>query len=203
MKTLRMGNGSIEEHNAKFKMIVTKSGLDETSPAVIDYYREALSFPLQRQILSLENPPKTLKEWYNWAAKLDNNWRKMQRILGRSREANDRKDFNGKKREEPKKRFHFTRRDPNAMDIDSLTIERRGEMMKKGLCFNCEEPGHLSRDCPNKKKGKAPQSPPSYTPPAPKKLAAKELYTHICSLTAMLNEDEKEEFYQEAEKEGF
>ena len=38
MKTLRMGNGSIEEHNAKFKMIVTKSGLDETSPAVIDYY---------------------------------------------------------------------------------------------------------------------------------------------------------------------
>ena len=54
-----------------------------------------------------------------------------------------------------------------------------------------------------KKKGKAPQSPPSYTPPAPKKLATKELYTHICSLTAMLNEDEKEEFYQEAEKEGF
>ena len=203
MKTLRMGNGSIEEHNAKFKMIVTKSGLDETSPAIIDYYRETLNFPLQRQILSLENPPKTLKEWYDWAAKLDNNWRKMQRILGRSREANDRKDFNGKKREEPKKRFHFTRRDPNAMDIDSLTIERRGEMMKKGLCFNCEEPGHLSRDCPNKKKGKAPQSPPSYTLPAPKKLAAKELYTHIRSLTAMLSEDEKEEFYQEAEKEGF
>ena len=36
-----------------------------------------------------------------------------------------------------------------------------------------------------------------------KKLPAKELYAHICSLTAMLNEDEKEEFYQEAEKEGF
>ena len=47
MKTLRMGNSLIEEHNAKFKMIVTKSGLDETSPAVIDYYRETLSLPLQ------------------------------------------------------------------------------------------------------------------------------------------------------------
>ena len=177
MKTLRMGNGSIEEHNAKFKMIVTKSELDETSPAVIDYYRETLSFPLQRRILSLENPPKTLKEWYNWAAKLDNNWRKMQRVLGRSQETNDQKDFNGKKKEEPKKRFHFTCQDPNAMDIDSLTIERRGEMMKKRLCFNCEEPGHLSRDCPNKKKGKTLQSPPSYTPPKPKKLATKEWYS--------------------------
>ena len=38
MKTLRMGSGSIEEHNAQFKMIVTRSRLDKTSPAVIDYY---------------------------------------------------------------------------------------------------------------------------------------------------------------------
>ena len=29
------------------------------------------------------------------------------------------------------------------------------------------------------------------------------MYTHICSLTALMNEDEKEEFYQEAKKEGF
>ena len=38
MKTLQMGSNSIEEHNAHFKMIVTRSGLDGTSPAVIDYY---------------------------------------------------------------------------------------------------------------------------------------------------------------------
>ena len=88
MKILRMGNRSIEEHNAHFKMIITKYGLDKTSPAVIDYYRETLNVPLQRQILSLKNPPKTLQEWYDWAAKLDN-WRKMQQILGQSREAND------------------------------------------------------------------------------------------------------------------
>ena len=131
MKNLRMGNGSIEEHNARFKMIVTKSKLDATSSAVIDYYRETLNLPLQRRILSLENPPKTLQEWYDWAAKLDNNWRKMQRILGRSRESNDKRDANGKKKEEFKKKFTFTHRDPNAMDIDTLTPEKRGEMMKK------------------------------------------------------------------------
>ena len=197
MKTLQMGSNSIEEHNAHFKMIVTRSGLDGTSPAVIDYYRKILNIPLQRRILSLENPPKTLKEWYDWAAKLDNNWRRMKRILGRSRELNDRKDSNGKKKEEPKRKFNFTRR-------DSETIEKREEMMKKGLCFNCGKPGHLNRDFPDKRKARTSHSPPSYSPPAPtKKLAVREIYMHIRSLTAMLYEEEKEEFYQEAEKEGF
>ena len=79
-----MGNNSIEEHIAKFKMLVTRSGLDTTCAAVIDYFRESLNIPLQRQILSLENPPKTLKEWYDWAAKLDNNFRRMQQILGQN-----------------------------------------------------------------------------------------------------------------------
>ena len=46
MKSLRMGNGTIKEHNARFKMIVTKSKLDATSSAVIDYYRETLNLPL-------------------------------------------------------------------------------------------------------------------------------------------------------------
>ena len=144
MKALRMGNGSIEEHNARFKMAVTKSALDSTSPAVIDYYRESLNIPLQRRILSLENPPKTLQEWYDWAAKLDNNWRRMQKILGRSRESNEKKNSYDKKGEEPRRRFNFSRRDPNAMDVDTLTIQKRDEMMKKGLCFRCEKPGHLS-----------------------------------------------------------
>ena len=44
-------------------------------------------------------------------------------------------------------------------------------------------------------------APQSYSPP--KKMGAKELYTHIRSITALMSEDEKEEFYQEAEKEGF
>ena len=86
------------------------------------------------------------------------------------------------------------------MDIDALTLNKRTDYMKKGLCFRCGKPGHLNKDCPDKKKT-TPNSPPSYTPP--KKMGAKELYTHIRTLTAQMSEEEKEEFYQEAEKEGF
>ena len=89
------------------------------------------------------------------------------------------------------------------MDVDALNVEKRNEMMKKGLCSNCKKPGHLSRDCPNKRKPAASTStaPPSYSPP--KKMGGKELYTHIRSLTALMSQEEKDEFYKEAEEEGF
>ena len=187
MKTLRMGNNSIEEHIAKFKMLVTRSELEATSAAVIDYFRESLNIPLQRRILSLENPPKTLKEWYDWAAKLDNNFRRMQRILGRNDRA---KPGNEKKKVEPKRQWNIPRRDPDAMDVDMLTAEKREEMMKKGLCFGCGKPGHISKSCPDKDTTK-------------KKMNGKELLAHIRSLTMQMDDDEKEKFYDEAEKEGF
>jgi len=49
--------------------------------------------------------------------------------------------------------------DPNAMDIDVVTTainamsyEERGEFLRKELCFYCKQPGHVSRNCPEKKK---------------------------------------------------
>ncbi|KAJ6562647.1 hypothetical protein B0H19DRAFT_1260213 [Mycena capillaripes] len=45
---------------------------------------------------------------------------------------------------------------------EPISVQRRNEMLAKGLCFNCGEPGHLSRNCPKKQtipsknKGKPP-----------------------------------------------
>ena len=100
------------------------------------------------------------------------------------------------------------------MDVDMITKvyknmmdEERADLMKKGLCFRCCKVGHLSWDCPEKK-GKAMTPQPTTTTSAPitaalKKMTAKELTTHIWSLTALLNDEEKMEFYDEAKKEGF
>ena len=67
-----MGSNSIEDHNAKFRMLLTKSKLDKTSLAIINYYCETLNLPLQKRLLGLEVPPTTLQEWYDKATKYDN-----------------------------------------------------------------------------------------------------------------------------------
>ena len=61
MKETKMGNTSIEKHVAKFKMLVTKSKL-EKNEAVVEYFRETLPIPLQKNIMTLEKPPTTLNE---------------------------------------------------------------------------------------------------------------------------------------------
>ena len=48
-------------------------------------------------------------------------------------------------KEELKKRWNFAKKDPNAMDINSMTTEQRAEAMKKGLCFRCGKQGHLNK----------------------------------------------------------
>jgi len=55
-----------------------------------------------------------------------------------------------------KKNWNFDKptRDPNAMDVDSMTIEERHDLMRKGACFFCKQPGHIATNCPKKKKKK-------------------------------------------------
>ena len=209
LTNLKIGNHSIEDHISQFKVLLQKLGVLKESPAAIDYFRRTLNVPLQQKLLKLPTPPKELKDWQEWAVKLDNNYRKMQRILGWAPGRTN----NRKKKEEGTRRWNFQRKDPNAMDIDALTTEKRDEMMRKGQCFGCGKPRHLNKDCPEKKRilGRYP-TPPTYastwgstssTSQIPRKMNPKELTAHIWSLTALYDEKEKEEFLDEAEKEGF
>ena len=171
-----MEGNSAEDHVAQFKILVNKAKLDTTSAMLIDAFRETLKIPLQRQILNLEK---------------------------------GKNDKGKKKEDEPRRRWNFQKKDPNAMDIDVLSVEQREEHMRKGLCFKCHKPGHRSNEC---KEGAptitntAPKTPPAYSPKiatTSKKMTPREIYTHIRSLTAAMNEDEKEELDQLAEEEGF
>ena len=52
MKELKMGNTTIKEHVAKFKMLVTKLKLTKND-AVVEYFMETIPIPLQQNIMSL------------------------------------------------------------------------------------------------------------------------------------------------------
>ena len=70
----------------------------------------------------------------------------------------------------------FTKKNPNAMDVDLLSTEKRDEAMRKGLCFGCGKHRHLNKDCPDRKKTTR-----TYTsiPSTSNKMNVKELYAHI------------------------
>ena len=202
---MRQGNTSIEDHVAKFKVLLADSRVTQDSPAALDYFQKSIRVPLLKKILDWDNVPETLPEWYKKALKIDNDYHKVQQIIKRDRP----------KKEEGKPWWNFWKeKDKNAMDIDvitkvykTMTDKEKTEPMKKGLCFWCRKGGHLSQDCPEKK-GKAMTSQPTATTPAPtptapKKMTAKELTAHIQSFMALLNDNEKMEFYDEAEWEGF
>jgi hypothetical protein len=49
------------------------------------------------------------------------------------------------------------KKDPDAIDIDAMSTEKRTLLMKKGLCFICEKPGHCAsehKDFETKRKDK-------------------------------------------------
>ena len=77
----------------------------------MDLFRKMLPIPLQKQVMTCENPPTTLEQWYEKATKFHSNW---QKIFGWKN--------NGQKNDSGKKKFSFPikkKKDPNAMDVDS------------------------------------------------------------------------------------
>ena len=97
-----------------------------------------------------------------FAHKPSNNFWRMQCILGWG---NDKKPIGNKKKKEerPRQQWTFQQKDPNAMDINTMSTEQQDKAMRKGLCFGCGKQGHLSRDCPTQKKPiTVSLTPPSY-----------------------------------------
>ena len=165
---------------------MTCTGMKE-SLSIINMFRETLPVNLQRKVMLLDVPPTKLEDWYKLASWVDNCYKKTQKMLGKI----PAKSNSAAATNEPKKRWNFTKKDPNAMDIDAMTTEQRAEAMKKGLCFGCGKRGHLNRDCPDKKDKREEKKEEK------KKWMLKELQLHVRALYATMDKEEQEKFEED------
>jgi Domain of unknown function (DUF4939)/Zinc knuckle len=184
---------SIDKHIAKFKMLAAESKIDTTNPLTIELFKETLPWGLMFQLIKLETPLKTINDWYEWAAELDHRHAKINRAVERTWGT-------GGKDKAPQKEYYFPRRehDPNAIDVDRLTIEEWDKLLKKGKCFRCRKTGHRVNECPegdnNKEKGKKVPK---------KKMNGRELHAHVRALFKEMTEEDRDEFLKGAEEVGF
>jgi hypothetical protein len=152
LETLRQGKKTAEELNMEFLQIVGQAGIDRKTPSdhlhLIRYYRKTLEPRLSRRILFSDDVPKMIDGWMEKAIQYDTNWRMGNLFLNQGNPSKQKADTNKSNRN-----VHWWRtnekRDPNVMDIDALTMEERGMLLRQGKCFRCKKAGHMAKDCPS------------------------------------------------------
>jgi Zinc knuckle len=185
-------NESIDEHIARLKTLAAESKIDTTNFLFIELFKETLPWGLTLELMRLETPLKTINDWYEWAAMIDHRFHKVNRAIEQTR-------GNSGKDKAPQQKYYFPQkeRDPNAMDVDRLMVNKRNKLMKEGRCFKCRNTGHWANECPeddDKKKGKEVPK---------KKMNGRELHAHVRALFKEMTEEDRDEFLKGAEEAGF
>jgi Zinc knuckle len=157
LETLKQGKKTAEELVTEFWQIVGQAGMERKSKSdhlhLIRYFRKALEPRLQNKILFGTEVPKTIDKWTELAISFDTNWRMEIMFLNQDKASLPKKADTNKSNGNACWWRTNEKKDPNAMDVDTLTMEERGNLMRQGKCFCCKKTGHLAKDCPSSEQG--------------------------------------------------
>ena len=143
----------LNQYISEFQNHVARANIKDPN-VLIGYFSAGIPPTLMRRIMSMDTVPTTIQEWYSKAIHFQMQWEQAEEISKRNqRPVHSYQPFPS---------TSTRTKDPNAMDVDvvrvrKLTPEERKRCIKKGLCFRCRKPGHLSGECPsfpNKKPGR-------------------------------------------------
>ena len=197
---LRQGKKTAEETITEFRLLTNQAGYANVSTSdhlhLIEKLQTVLNTNLVKRILLLDTVPTTVDDWAEKAIQIDSNYRQTMEVIERlngerknaktstsknssssNNYASNSNNYNWRQKKE---------KDPDAMDVDAMSTQKRDYLMKKGACFKCEVVGHRASEHDEyekeqeKKKGKG---------KAPQKKDLRSIHTLIASLT----KGEKEE----------
>jgi Zinc knuckle len=136
----------------EFLQIIGQAGMDKKTLSdhlhLIRYYRKTLEPRLSCRILFSDDIPKTIDGWMEKAIQYDTNWRMGNLFLNQGNPSKQKADTNKSNRNVRWWRTN-EKKDPNVMDVDALTMEERGMLLRQEKFFRCKKTGHMAKDCPS------------------------------------------------------
>jgi hypothetical protein len=153
LETLKQGKKTAEKLSIEFLQNVGQAGMDRKTPSdhlhLIGYYRKALEPRLSCKIFFSNDIPKTIDGWMEKAIQFDTNWRMGNLLFNLEMKATSSKKADTNKSNGNARWWRTNKRkDPNAIDVDTLTMEERATLLRQGKCFCCRNAGHMAKDFP-------------------------------------------------------
>ena len=96
----------------------------------------------------------------------------------------------------------YTPPDPNAMNVDWLSLKDWDDHIRKGQCFVCHEQEHVARDCGKRPTASTPR-PTSGNPRPQKYTNTADVYARLRVIYRDLPESEQDGLYKKLEDGGF
>ena len=147
VRELKMKGDDLDGFIAQFTTTAKKAGYDLDGEATLDVFQRALPYKLVANCVKFDHPV-TWNDWTHAARHHQQEYIYLkERVKGGERRARATK-FQW--------RNALNNHNPNAMDIRctraraTFTDEEKRQRVQSGLCFHCNQKGHIARYCPNK-----------------------------------------------------